>query len=496
MTNSATNNRFGPSHVLETRLGGNIIVENIPKYRPKYESLEAASDGASGYDDEIGDGSERTSEKQDKDSTPPRLLILGLLNLGYVLAQFWGSAAFVSLTLLSDAFHNLSDVMAIGMAAYIYQLQRGGMKEDGLGRSDRLPYGFKRAEVVGGLVNSVSLIALSGYVVLNALPRLVFPTPSEASWGYALLALAGVFVNLVGVMLFFTAGNESQSCQHGGGLLHAHSHGHDHGHSSDVDVGSMPMVKLGGLKSGSAVVEDNIELQGLNRAAVLSMGTWGRGCKVGYRTLTALEGSGEALNVAEEGDMPITLSLSSSGSDGAGEDFEIDGGPRGESTLGKWVGDSAHSPVKHTIESRSNSADRSHHGEFETDTEGAEVDVDATKDGHDYVNSHEHGHSHRVAHTCGEVPAKMIRPEGGLEVGLENHNHSHEHGNHRHHCGSGNGGRIIGRSDIQGDHGHEYGGDGHGDGEGRGFKSRNMNLWAVLVHAMVDAVASGVVCVQ
>lgn len=52
---------------------------------------------------------------------------------------------------------------AIGMAMYIHKLQRrkcGG---------DELPFGYKRAEVIGGLINSVALVSLSVYVSDQAL---------------------------------------------------------------------------------------------------------------------------------------------------------------------------------------------------------------------------------------------------------------------------------------------------------------------------------------
>ena len=50
------------------------------------------------------------------------------------------------------------------MAIYIHKLQRRRCPENGPGGNDLLPYGYKRAEVIGGLVNSVSLVSLSAYV--------------------------------------------------------------------------------------------------------------------------------------------------------------------------------------------------------------------------------------------------------------------------------------------------------------------------------------------
>lgn len=44
------------------------------------------------------------------DETSGRLAIFGILNLGYVVLQLLGAMAFGSLALMSDGFHNLSDV--------------------------------------------------------------------------------------------------------------------------------------------------------------------------------------------------------------------------------------------------------------------------------------------------------------------------------------------------------------------------------------------------
>ena len=50
------------------------------------------------------------------------------------------------------------------MAMYIHKLQRRRCPENAPGGNDRLPYGYKRAEVIGGLMNSVALVSLSVYV--------------------------------------------------------------------------------------------------------------------------------------------------------------------------------------------------------------------------------------------------------------------------------------------------------------------------------------------
>lgn len=50
------------------------------------------------------------------------------------------------------------------MAMHIHRLQHKRCQENKEGGSDKLPYGYKRAEVIGGMINSVALISLSAYV--------------------------------------------------------------------------------------------------------------------------------------------------------------------------------------------------------------------------------------------------------------------------------------------------------------------------------------------
>ncbi len=60
---------------------------------------------------------------------------------------------------------------AIGMAMYIHQLQRRRCPENSKGGTDDLPFGYKRAEVIGGLINSVALISLSAFVSQSYVPK-------------------------------------------------------------------------------------------------------------------------------------------------------------------------------------------------------------------------------------------------------------------------------------------------------------------------------------
>lgn len=87
---------------------------------------------------------------------------------------------------------------------------------------------------------------------------------------------------------------------------------------------------------------------------------------------------------------------------------------------------------------------------------------------------------------------------GAAAVGGGEEEHGHEHHVHAHH-GDDDQGHGHGH-----DHGHDHG-HGHDTGEGGGCRGhghggcgggKSMNLWAVLVHAIADAISSGIVCAQ
>jgi len=126
-----------------------------------------------------------------------------------------------SLALLSDGFHNLSDVIALIIAFW-------AIKQSGVARSNTMTYGWKRAEILGAVMNGCFLVALCLYILLESIPRFIAPPPDEGnSWIFISVSAAGLFVNLVGTVVFAVSGHGHS---HAGGGGHSHGdHGHSHG---------------------------------------------------------------------------------------------------------------------------------------------------------------------------------------------------------------------------------------------------------------------------
>lgn len=114
------------------------------------------------------------------------LLISIGLNILITVAQIIGGFLSGSLSLLSDALHNLSDVISLIIS---YVANRLSKKDASLNKT----FGFKRAEIIAAFVNAATLIIVAVLLMVEAVKR--FEEPQEIASGLviwlALLAIAG-----------------------------------------------------------------------------------------------------------------------------------------------------------------------------------------------------------------------------------------------------------------------------------------------------------------
>ncbi|MBN1631729.1 MAG: cation transporter [Thermoleophilia bacterium] len=132
----------------------------------------------------------------DRDPTfePDRRLIVSLvLNLLITLLQVVGGVIANSLGLLSDAAHNLSDVVALGMSLWAVRLGRRPA-------TPRRTFAYKRAEILVAMFNSAVLVAISVYIIVEAIRRLLDPQPVEGLWVIG-FAAGGLLINALAAFL-------------------------------------------------------------------------------------------------------------------------------------------------------------------------------------------------------------------------------------------------------------------------------------------------------
>ena len=118
-----------------------------------------------------------------------RVAIAGCLTFAFMFAEIIGGLVSGSLALLADAAHMMTDAASLGLAWLGYQLS---MRPAG----GQQTFGFGRYRVLAAFVNGVLLIVLAGWIIFEAVNRLVDPHPVMGGLllGVAILGLA---VNLV-----------------------------------------------------------------------------------------------------------------------------------------------------------------------------------------------------------------------------------------------------------------------------------------------------------
>jgi cobalt-zinc-cadmium efflux system protein len=125
--------------------------------------------------------------------TGRNLAITVLLNGIITVAQFVGGMISGSLALISDALHNLSDVISVILA---YLAHRIGLRP----QTVKSTFGYKRAEILAAFINAVSLIAISVYLMVEAGKR--FMNPKEVDYLWMLwLGILGIIANGLSVLI-------------------------------------------------------------------------------------------------------------------------------------------------------------------------------------------------------------------------------------------------------------------------------------------------------
>ena len=123
-----------------------------------------------------------------------RLLFSIVLNIIITIAQIIGGLISGSLALISDAVHNLSDVISL-IISYIANLLTNKKKQ-----TLQKTFGFKRAEIIAAFINSATLIIIAVFLAIEAVKR--FNNPQEiASEIVIWLAFIAILGNGLSVLL-------------------------------------------------------------------------------------------------------------------------------------------------------------------------------------------------------------------------------------------------------------------------------------------------------
>ena len=124
-----------------------------------------------------------------------KAFIIGIvLNLAFVVIEFAAGFWFDSLALLSDAGHNLSDVVSLVLALLAFRLAK-------VKANERYTYGYKKSTILVSLLNAVILLVAVGAIVIESIHKLSNPAVVPGG-AIAWVAGVGVLINAFTAFLF------------------------------------------------------------------------------------------------------------------------------------------------------------------------------------------------------------------------------------------------------------------------------------------------------
>lgn len=102
-----------------------------------------------------------------------------------VIAGFWSN----SLALISDAGHMVTDSTALGLALLAQYIARRPP-------SPRHSFGFGRTEALAAFINGLAMLAVVGWIIIEATRRFANPEPVQGK-SVVIVALIGLVINLM-----------------------------------------------------------------------------------------------------------------------------------------------------------------------------------------------------------------------------------------------------------------------------------------------------------
>ncbi|HTH82471.1 MAG TPA: cation diffusion facilitator family transporter [Mucilaginibacter sp.] len=117
-----------------------------------------------------------------------------ILNSAFVVIEVIAGLITGSLSLLTDAGHNLSDVVGLALALLAFKLTK-------VGSNSNYTYGYKRSTILVSFFNAVILVASIGVIAYEAIIRFMHPQVIEGGT-VAWVSLIGIGINAFTAWLF------------------------------------------------------------------------------------------------------------------------------------------------------------------------------------------------------------------------------------------------------------------------------------------------------
>lgn len=105
-----------------------------------------------------------------------------IINAGLSVFEFAAGLISGSVALMADALHNTNDAAALLIAYIARKISKKGADEE-------FTFGYKRAELIGAMIQLTALILVGLYLIYEAIRRFFEPEPLRGGW---IMAAAGI----------------------------------------------------------------------------------------------------------------------------------------------------------------------------------------------------------------------------------------------------------------------------------------------------------------
>jgi cobalt-zinc-cadmium efflux system protein len=140
-----------------------------------------------------------------------RAFIVGIgLNLLFVLIEVVFGFYAHSLSLLSDAGHNLADVATLALALLAFRLLK-------IRSNKYFTYGYRKTSILVALFNALVLVASVGIIIYEAILRFFHPQPTP---GATIAIVAGIGMLINGITAFMFLKNKERDINIKSAYLH------------------------------------------------------------------------------------------------------------------------------------------------------------------------------------------------------------------------------------------------------------------------------------
>ena len=127
----------------------------------------------------------------------------------FMLVEVAGGILSGSLALLADAGHMLTDTMALALSAVAFRMSSRPADA-------KRSYGYQRFQILAAFVNGLSLLVIVGWILVEAIQRMVQPSPVMGQT-MLIVATAGLAVNVI-VFLILHGGDQENLNMRGAAL--------------------------------------------------------------------------------------------------------------------------------------------------------------------------------------------------------------------------------------------------------------------------------------